>query len=462
MSSSLRFGYSKAWEGEGAFLVLAAQQERRKFYVVLDANQKTRGVKLETEKRDGLKPSGAMIALVRKHQPSGFFAGVWKDEKTGDLWLPVTTQGVIAHFFQIAATSPPELRFVTLDGTALVRKSSQGTFTKRRTLEGGVPLAASGTIVDVTAEVFAALDGAAPEAKAPAPEGGAVQLPEFQREARDRLARKLKTLKKYVDKTQKSGEALHKVAGAEAEARLLQENAHRVREGMHELVLEDGTVIPLDPDVSPGTNVDRAFVTVKKLKRAALVSGQEAKKVGAEFDELTRELARVRAAPLPQTEVERILSRFKLAALKRETTAKGALAPLASDWREFVYTTPRGDRVPILVGKGAAGNDVLTKQARGDDWWFHAIGLTGSHVIVSARSLKAGVLPPDVMRAACILALHHSRARESLRGEVYVTRKRHLRKTRGLAVGLWLVDKAETSFVAYGADEANKILGGDS
>ena len=111
-----------------------------------------------------------------------------------------------------------------------------------------------------------------------------------------------------------------------------------------------------------------------------------------------------------------------------------------------------------MWGKGPRENDHLTRGAKSDDIWVHAIGTKGSHVVVPRKSLKGGVPGPETKRTAAILALHFSKMRNSRAGEVYITRRRHLRKQKGLPVGLWLVDQAETFYVRYDEEELRQVL----
>lgn len=458
--TGVRLKLTKAWEGDGPFLVLFVTAfgggQTKKFYLTVDANQKTRGLRAETDKRLDLKVNGGVIAQLRKHAASGGLGGVWLHEASGDIWLPLYTRGgdhAPDAYIQLAEASPPEIRLILADNTVLVRKSSQGTFTKKRTFEGDLPLNADDTgFSDLTPTILAQLHAedpeAASEALAEAPVGA---LPEHQREARDRLARKLKTVKKYVQKTAGKAVSLAAIADAEREATLLKENLYRVSEGMHELVI-DGVSMALDPEATPGRNLDQAFARVKKLRRAAAVSAAEQAKASAELQAIEQDMLRLRAGPLTVAETAAILARFKILPLSRVASKGGQLAPQALPYRRFEV-----HGVTFLVGKGAADNDELTRAARSDDWWFHAVGMTGSHVIVPRRALKNG-LTPEILRAGCILALIHSKARDNLRGEVYVTQRRHLRKTRGLAVGLWLVQQSETVFTTYQQDEAQRLL----
>ena len=83
------------------------------------------------------------------------------------------------------------------------------------------------------------------------------------------------------------------------------------------------------------------------------------------------------------------------------------------------YRTYEIERIPVLVGKGTAENDVLSFEvAEPDDFWLHAAGYAGSHVVI--RNLDGADQPPaSVLKQAAALAAWDSKARGS-RGKVEV------------------------------------------
>jgi predicted ribosome quality control (RQC) complex YloA/Tae2 family protein len=90
----------------------------------------------------------------------------------------------------------------------------------------------------------------------------------------------------------------------------------------------------------------------------------------------------------------------------------------------------------IYVGKNARNNDILTfKYARGQDLWFHAQGVPGSHVII--RREKNDPLPPQVIieRTAAIAAFY-SEAMHAAKVPVVYTEARYVRKPHKAAPGL--------------------------
>jgi predicted ribosome quality control (RQC) complex YloA/Tae2 family protein len=100
--------------------------------------------------------------------------------------------------------------------------------------------------------------------------------------------------------------------------------------------------------------------------------------------------------------------------------------------RIFRYELP--GKWILLVGAADADNDYLSTQlAEREDWWFHADGVPGSHVLLRARP---GEEPSrETLRQGAAVAAYHSKARAAGSARVYCTRARHVTKPRGAKVG---------------------------
>lgn len=90
----------------------------------------------------------------------------------------------------------------------------------------------------------------------------------------------------------------------------------------------------------------------------------------------------------------------------------------------------------VLVGKAARDNDHLTfRIAQPQDFWLHASGFAGSHVVIrNPDGLDAA--PRGVVEAAAQLAAWHSKARGAKgKVEVHLCRAADVRKPRGVPAG---------------------------
>mmetsp|Transcript_22209 Transcript_22209/g.59930 ORF Transcript_22209/g.59930 Transcript_22209/m.59930 type:complete len:340 (+) Transcript_22209:87-1106(+) len=97
------------------------------------------------------------------------------------------------------------------------------------------------------------------------------------------------------------------------------------------------------------------------------------------------------------------------------------------------------DGAQVRVGRTASDNDELSckpEHRDGNDWWMHAAGCPGSHVVIRADSLPGGELTQEVEMDAAILAAKFSKA--NLGGVVGVSlcKARQVKKPAGAKPGL--------------------------
>lgn len=95
--------------------------------------------------------------------------------------------------------------------------------------------------------------------------------------------------------------------------------------------------------------------------------------------------------------------------------------------KPFHYVS--SDGFDIYVGKNNYQNDELTfKFATGNDWWFHAKGIPGSHVIIKSEGKD---IPDSTFEEAGRLAAHYSKGRGQEKVEIDYTPKKNIKKTPG-------------------------------
>ena len=114
---------------------------------------------------------------------------------------------------------------------------------------------------------------------------------------------------------------------------------------------------------------------------------------------------------------------------KHYSGKKGAKAQTKS--KPFHYVS--SDGFDIFVGKNNFQNDELTfKQATGNDWWFHAKKMAGSHVVVKTPD---GELPDRTFEEAGRLAAYYSKGRTAPKVEIDYIQKKHVKKPGGAKPG---------------------------
>lgn len=248
---------------------------------------------------------------------------------------------------------------------------------------------------------------------------------------------------------------MSKMADAERIAGLAQwlvAEAARAKRGADHLTVTDWSsgepvevTVPLDPSKSARDQVNAMFRRAKRLRLGAHVAAQRlagAERQRAAVEEAQREVAGATSAD----EIRDALARAKRAA-PRDVALPDATTPdvvkprgPARQTRTPFRTFALDDGTRVLVGKGGADNDALTfKTARPHDLWLHAKDRQGAHVIVPLA--KGQTCPAERLVDAAHLAAHFSDARDDAVVDVQYTPRKHLRKPKGGAPGLALVDR---------------------
>jgi len=195
--------------------------------------------------------------------------------------------------------------------------------------------------------------------------------------------------------------------------------AHAIAPRQTELVVETGEgetlTIPLDPDKSAVENAQACFARYRKAQRAAAGGPARLEEVAlalADLEQLETDLQLAASRP----DIEEVRAALVEAGHMRSSKGRRAKRPPSQP-----LSLTSADGLPILVGRNSRQNDEVTfRRAGSDDWWFHARGVPGAHVIVRAGE---GELPPATLRQAADVRVDY-------------TRRRHVRRVRGAAPGL--------------------------
>ena len=187
--------------------------------------------------------------------------------------------------------------------------------------------------------------------------------------------------------------------------------------------------IPLDPTLSARENAVRYFEKYNKQKRT----------FEATTDQLMQTQAEIEHLESISTFLDIARKEEDLAQIKEELTEYGYIKRHFSGGkkqkkiisRPFHYLS--SDGFHIYVGKNNYQNEELTfKLASGNDWWFHAKGIPGSHVIVKSEGRE---LPDRVFEEAGALAAYYSKGRNQDKVEIDYIQRKNLKKVPGAAPG---------------------------
>lgn len=185
--------------------------------------------------------------------------------------------------------------------------------------------------------------------------------------------------------------------------------------------------IPLDPTLTPAENAQKYFNKYNKQKRT--------------FEALT-ELIQETADDIHYLEsisnsLDIALTEADLIQLKEELMQTGYVRRKYTKKKEKITSRPMhyisSDGYHMYVGKNNLQNEELTFSfANGNDWWFHAKGAPGSHVIVKTGGDE---LPDRTFEEAGRLAAYYSKNRGSDKVEIDYVEKKHVKKPNGSKPG---------------------------
>ena len=185
--------------------------------------------------------------------------------------------------------------------------------------------------------------------------------------------------------------------------------------------------IPLDPMITAGENAKKYFDKYQKLKRTYEALTSLTKETKDEIEHLSS----------ISNSLDIALKEEDLVQIKEELIESGYIRRKGNTKKVKITSKPfhylSSDGYHIYVGKNNYQNEELTfKFASGNDWWFHAKGMPGSHVVVKSNGEE---LPDRVFEEAGRLAAYYSQARGQEKAEIDYTLKRNVKKPNGSKPG---------------------------
>lgn len=183
--------------------------------------------------------------------------------------------------------------------------------------------------------------------------------------------------------------------------------------------------IPLDPKLTALENAKKYFDKYGKLKRTYEAVSELLKETGDEVDHLDS----------ISTALDIALSEEDLVEIKEELMEYGYIKKRHPGGKKPKITSKpfhyiSSDGYHMYVGKNNFQNEELTfKFATGNDWWFHAKGVPGSHVIVKTEG--ADDMPDATFEEAGRLAAYYSQSRENEKVEIDYIQKKQIKKPKG-------------------------------
>ncbi len=192
--------------------------------------------------------------------------------------------------------------------------------------------------------------------------------------------------------------------------------------------------IPLDPKLNNlSLNSQKYYKRYNKLKSAEEELLKLIESTALDIEYLENILFSIEACQTTD-DLEQIYEE-----LSQEGFIKKYKAPKGSNKAKNeipVYISSHGHE--ILVGKNNIQNDLITfKLAKKDDFWFHAKGIAGSHVVIKTN---ADELEDIEYMEAARLAAFYSKGKNNNLVEVDYTKKQNIRKPPNAKLGFVIYD----------------------
>ncbi|NVJ87038.1 MAG: fibronectin/fibrinogen-binding protein [Algoriphagus sp.] len=142
-------------------------------------------------------------------------------------------------------------------------------------------------------------------------------------------------------------------------------------------------------------------------------------------------------------EVEQIADFRELKEFKKR---KGSESKITKESENLPFRQFQIEGMDVWVGKSAKDNDeMLRRFVHKNDLWLHARQAAGSHVIIRNAAGKA--IPKSTLERAASLAAYYSKLKNESLAPVIFTDAKYVRKIKGTAPGMVLVERENTILV---------------
>ncbi|MEE8436593.1 MAG: NFACT RNA binding domain-containing protein [bacterium] len=306
--------------------------------------------------------------------------------------------------------------------------------------------------------------------------GAAAELAGMRNPALKQLRREIKRLNRRLGKLEADLTETANAALWHRRGELLQIHRHLLGTGQESVSVPDVfqpeqpmVAIPLHPRAGPGENIERCFKRFRKLRDGHAHVERRLAETRAELDLREKWLGSVETAENPDrlrgmaAELPASAGRLRTVLLGGKLSTgglsgrDGGKGPQSGAAGRQPMRRISADGFTIIVGRSGEENDRVTfRLSKGRDWWFHAQGTPGSHVIVSNPTGLA--LPPVTLREAAWLAAYYSKGRERGRVDVDYTQRKHVRKLKGAPPGTVTIAHNRTILVDLNEGEAGAVL----
>jgi len=226
---------------------------------------------------------------------------------------------------------------------------------------------------------------------------------------------------------------------------LLLANLHKFKRGNETVQVDDYyqsppelITIELDPMLKPQENAERYFKLYRKAKRAGDHHARRLQETADEIEWLDQVELSLEEA---ETGDDLYQVQLELEGAGMLSNTKGQLGkrkPPRPEDQLYQSTSPGGWL--LYWGKNSHTNDYVSRtMTASQDYWFHAKGMPGSHLVLKCGDSAEKVAEEDILFAAS-LAAGYSKGKGAGKVEVIVAKGLDVKKPKGARPGLVTVD----------------------
>lgn len=259
------------------------------------------------------------------------------------------------------------------------------------------------------------------------------------------IRRQIKRLQSALNNLYQADKGVEKADKYEKFGHILMANAHQKRSRESKIELDDlynegkKIVIPLVPNMSLAENAQRYYSKASNslksyeqaLERIPLLEDKLER-----FQELYTEIDsinEIRALNIWKKDNQEHL-------LGLEQSNNSNQEPMSA----FYVLEYNG--YTLWIGKNARSNDVVVQKSHKEDIWFHARGVSGSHIVIRMNNSKT-VPDMSLIEEVASFAAYQSKAKGSKLAPVIYTKRKYVRKPKGSAHGAVFIQKENVVIV---------------
>ena len=215
--------------------------------------------------------------------------------------------------------------------------------------------------------------------------------------------------------------------------------------------------LTLDPAKTVQENAKLSFEKYNKKKRTQAAVSQQLAKTRQELTHLESIAYSVESAESFE-DLQAIRQELQNAGYVKKSAVKAAPGKKPPKKAKITGLPPHhylsAEGFHFYVGRNNEQNEELSLRFAGNnDWWFHAKGIPGSHVIVKTAGRE---LSDQAFEQAAALAAYYSKGRESSKVEVDYTKAKELNKPNGSPLGYVIYHQNYSMVIAPSISDLTK------